>query len=155
MGTGSNEDCKQSFLSETCLSPIFPVFTVIAQTDSETTTDVPVIVFALVILLIAGGMALWTHRRYRPDAPQSERFTRYRFRQRRLAISAMLAIVGAMLLVSATILDLGELPEVFFWFWLSTIGILVWVLILGICDIVAVLRLGVDLEQKPPRRTGD
>ena len=115
----------------------------------------PAIVIAAIILAVAGAMALWTHRRYPPDAPTSERFKRYRFRQRRLTIAAMLAIVGAMMLVEATIVDRARYPESFPWFVLTTVGILVWVLILGICDLVAVLRLRLDLEQDPPRQTGD
>ena len=137
------------------MNMINTLFIIIAQTDDNTATDVFAIAFPLGILLVAGGMALWTHRKYPPDAPMSKRLKRYRFRQRRLTIAAMLAIVGAMLLAGATIIDFGTYPEVFPWFILVTAGILLWVVILGICDFVAILRLRLDLEQKPPRRTGD
>lgn len=116
-------------------------------------TQTTTIVVSVATLCVSGAIVWRALRRYRRlvEAGARPRPLR-RFTNRRLTMAALLAVVAVLLFVGVCLLDdyFATSPGFFTWFWLVVLGLLAWLFVLAIFDIVAIRHSRLEQWQRRP-----
>lgn len=109
-----------------------------APADAISLVVLPGFVMALAVGLLSWHVRCWRQARRRPEPPDELRFLWLQTR-RRIQAAAMLAVVGAAMVVGQLIPP-RQWPGLFVWFWCGISLLVVWVGVLAMADMVASMR---------------
>jgi magnesium-transporting ATPase (P-type) len=116
----------------------------------DSTQTITVVVSAVGFLASCVMVLRVLRRRRLSLATGTDPLQPHRFTRRRITMSVMLGAVSVMLFLGVCVIDrpLSRSPGTFTCFWVSVLGLLVWLLCLAFFDMFAVTHLGTGRQDR-------